>query len=156
MSETFTCPLCTKTSYHPEDAKHGYCGRCKAFTRGRANLLPPEPRSWDVLNGKCGWGVADDVRCDKPADHDPPHRAHDPSGSGDWIEFDDAGQVTDRGKGAAAALLDSLVGSPSPLVLREPRYEEERDVATLRPLMVALGIIGLVVGLGTIVWAVWG
>lgn len=28
----FTCPRCGKTSYHPEDLRHGYCGACHAFT----------------------------------------------------------------------------------------------------------------------------
>jgi ribosomal protein S27AE len=29
---SFTCPDCGATSYHPEDVRHGYCGRCHAFT----------------------------------------------------------------------------------------------------------------------------
>lgn len=28
----FTCPACQRTSYHPDDIKHGYCGACHAFT----------------------------------------------------------------------------------------------------------------------------
>lgn len=33
MSEpSFTCPVCHRTSHHPEDVKHGYCGNCHAFT----------------------------------------------------------------------------------------------------------------------------
>lgn len=28
----FTCPVCRRTSHHPEDAKNGYCGNCHAFT----------------------------------------------------------------------------------------------------------------------------
>lgn len=27
-----TCPRCDKTSYHPEDIRHGYCGYCHADT----------------------------------------------------------------------------------------------------------------------------
>ena len=32
MSVSITCPRCRRTSYHPEDAAHGYCGACHAFT----------------------------------------------------------------------------------------------------------------------------
>lgn len=28
----FTCPVCGAASAHPEDQRHGYCGRCHAFT----------------------------------------------------------------------------------------------------------------------------
>jgi hypothetical protein len=31
----FTCPQCGMKSHHPEDEKHGYCGRCHAFTKGQ-------------------------------------------------------------------------------------------------------------------------
>lgn len=27
-----TCPVCTRTSYHPEDIREGYCVACHAFT----------------------------------------------------------------------------------------------------------------------------
>lgn len=27
-----TCPCCLLTSHHPDDAKHGYCGRCHWWT----------------------------------------------------------------------------------------------------------------------------
>ena len=27
-----TCPDCRMRSYHPDDIKWGYCGRCHAFT----------------------------------------------------------------------------------------------------------------------------
>jgi hypothetical protein len=30
-----TCPVCGKTSHHPEDVRQGYCGNCHAFTHGR-------------------------------------------------------------------------------------------------------------------------
>lgn len=33
---TFTCPVCGETSHHPDDVRHGYCGRCHAFTRDEA------------------------------------------------------------------------------------------------------------------------
>lgn len=29
---SFRCPVCAAVSYHPEDIRHGYCGRCHAFT----------------------------------------------------------------------------------------------------------------------------
>jgi hypothetical protein len=29
---SFTCPRCSRTSHHPEDAAHGYCGACHAYT----------------------------------------------------------------------------------------------------------------------------
>jgi hypothetical protein len=28
----FTCPRCGRTSYHPEDARQGYCGACHDWT----------------------------------------------------------------------------------------------------------------------------
>ncbi|MDX3748713.1 hypothetical protein [Streptomyces sp. AK08-02] len=28
----FTCPRCTRTSRHPDDKRHGYCGHCHACT----------------------------------------------------------------------------------------------------------------------------
>lgn len=28
----FTCPRCGRTSHHPDDVRHGYCGACHAFT----------------------------------------------------------------------------------------------------------------------------
>lgn len=27
-----TCPVCGRTSWHPEDVRHGYCGACHAHT----------------------------------------------------------------------------------------------------------------------------
>jgi hypothetical protein len=32
VTESFTCPVCGRTSYHPEDAANGYCGACHEFT----------------------------------------------------------------------------------------------------------------------------
>lgn len=46
---TFTCPVCLMTSHHPDDAAHGYCGACRAFTGrrcrhcGRYRLMPHGP-----------------------------------------------------------------------------------------------------------------
>ena len=31
--ESFTCPRCGRTSYHPEDIRWGYCGNCHDYTR---------------------------------------------------------------------------------------------------------------------------
>lgn len=28
---SITCPVCERTSYHPEDVRQGYCGNCHAF-----------------------------------------------------------------------------------------------------------------------------
>lgn len=28
----FICPDCSATSYHPQDKRYGYCGRCRAYT----------------------------------------------------------------------------------------------------------------------------
>lgn len=30
-SPTFTCPECKRTSYHPKDVEHQYCGACDKF-----------------------------------------------------------------------------------------------------------------------------
>lgn len=35
-SPSFTCPVCLRISYHPEDARHGYCGACHDFTGVRS------------------------------------------------------------------------------------------------------------------------
>jgi hypothetical protein len=29
---SFTCPLCGRVSYHPDDEKYRYCGACHLFT----------------------------------------------------------------------------------------------------------------------------
>ena len=33
MPESFTCPRCGRTSYHPGDVVAGYCGHCHDWTR---------------------------------------------------------------------------------------------------------------------------
>ncbi|MFE0059925.1 hypothetical protein [Streptomyces sp. NPDC059003] len=33
---SFTCPECSHTSHHPADVEHGYCGRCRRYTRAEA------------------------------------------------------------------------------------------------------------------------
>lgn len=37
---SFTCPRCSRTSHHPEDERHGYCGNCHDFTAPPAGNLP--------------------------------------------------------------------------------------------------------------------
>lgn len=37
----FTCPRCSTTSHHPDDERHGYCGRCHWWT-GDPTLGRPE------------------------------------------------------------------------------------------------------------------
>jgi len=31
-ADGFTCPACGRTSHHPADVEHGYCGACHDFT----------------------------------------------------------------------------------------------------------------------------
>lgn len=33
--DSFTCPRCRRTSYHPTDVAEGYCGACHDWTRAR-------------------------------------------------------------------------------------------------------------------------
>jgi hypothetical protein len=33
---SFTCPRCGATSYHPEDERNGYCGKCHSWTALKA------------------------------------------------------------------------------------------------------------------------
>lgn len=40
-----TCPVCGKTSYHPQDIKEGYCGYCHWWT-GRPDLFAARLESW--------------------------------------------------------------------------------------------------------------
>ena len=32
MTDSITCPRCGAKSYHPEDIRQGYCGRCHWWT----------------------------------------------------------------------------------------------------------------------------
>lgn len=32
MTPSFTCPICSMTSYNVHDITHGYCGNCHEFT----------------------------------------------------------------------------------------------------------------------------
>lgn len=44
-----TCPDCHRTTWHPEDVLHGYCGACHAYTsppahdKGAAPKDRPQP-----------------------------------------------------------------------------------------------------------------
>jgi len=29
---SFTCPVCTRTSWNPDDVREGYCGSCRSWT----------------------------------------------------------------------------------------------------------------------------
>ncbi len=39
----FTCPACGARSWHPEDARYGYCGRCHGVTAGPLAHYAVEP-----------------------------------------------------------------------------------------------------------------
>lgn len=68
--------------------------------------LPREPRSWNMQHGGCGALLNSDSECDRRAGHydEEPgdgqsfHRAHDPSGSGQWVEYTDDGVIVDEWK----------------------------------------------------------
>lgn len=32
MADSYTCPVCDKTSHHPKDVEQGYCGNCHRYT----------------------------------------------------------------------------------------------------------------------------
>jgi hypothetical protein len=41
----FTCPVCSRTSYHPTDERFGYCAACDKFTGPTKGMVKcPEPR----------------------------------------------------------------------------------------------------------------
>lgn len=37
---SITCPVCGMTSYHPEDIRQGYCGRCHDYTSPSSDGSP--------------------------------------------------------------------------------------------------------------------
>jgi hypothetical protein len=48
MSEqTFTCPVCGRTSHHPEDVRQRWCGAC----RGATGYEPPLGFRWFLFRG---------------------------------------------------------------------------------------------------------
>ena len=51
---TFRCPVCGSTSRHPEDVRHGYCGRCHAFT-GAPEAPAPFERGVAAVAWRAGW-----------------------------------------------------------------------------------------------------
>ena len=36
-AESITCPVCGRTSHHPEDVRQGYCGYCSDWTSQAAS-----------------------------------------------------------------------------------------------------------------------
>lgn len=57
-NDAITCPRCNRTSYHPQDIKHGYCGRCHWWTSDPAGVLNRP----DVLAQAEAQGVLKGVR----------------------------------------------------------------------------------------------
>jgi len=45
-ASSFTCPRCGTVSYHPDDIRFGYCGRCHWWT-GDALLADQQPADVD-------------------------------------------------------------------------------------------------------------
>lgn len=46
VTPAFVCPDCGAKSWHPEDGRQGWCGRCHRFTGRPAGLdIPAERRS---------------------------------------------------------------------------------------------------------------
>lgn len=120
----FTCPDCGAVSYHPEDAKQGYCGRCKAFTgvdysrRGLAALMRDGGREWPIFRGT------------------PEHEQ-----SMEWARFHGldpntipAGSVIERDAGARCIRYTGFVYDPPES--RDPEHMV-MDVAGLEPAYVA-------------------
>jgi hypothetical protein len=56
----FTCPRCDTPSWHPEDARNGYCGRCHDFTAQRRPLPRQryEPDDGDVISDEQAEALA--------------------------------------------------------------------------------------------------
>jgi hypothetical protein len=48
--ESITCPVCHRTSYHPDDIEAGYCGNCHDWTSPPAEYgWPAEPLSMETV-----------------------------------------------------------------------------------------------------------
>lgn len=45
---SITCPRCGRTSFHPKDIEHGYCGGCHDFTFG---LIEGKQSNMVIVNG---------------------------------------------------------------------------------------------------------
>lgn len=48
--QTFTCPVCGRTSWNPNDARERYCGACHGFTEEP----PPPGFRWVVFHAQDG------------------------------------------------------------------------------------------------------
>lgn len=60
---SFTCPKCRRTSWHPDDVKHGYCGACHEFVSvdefvhvPSLTELSAQGHAWPGPDGR--WGVS--------------------------------------------------------------------------------------------------
>lgn len=57
--ESYTCPKCGMTSYHPDDIKYEYCGNCHKTKReleAEAYFLKRAPGRWGRIWSKVfGW-----------------------------------------------------------------------------------------------------
>lgn len=56
MSDSFTCPVCRRTSWNPNDVRHGYCGFCHDYTgtgEGQERALTMMVQRWDELADFC-------------------------------------------------------------------------------------------------------
>jgi hypothetical protein len=47
LSETYTCPVCARTSHDSIDANNGYCGACHGYT----SEDPPPGMRWVLFLG---------------------------------------------------------------------------------------------------------
>jgi hypothetical protein len=50
VTDPFTCPICGRASWHPQDAEHGWCGNCHGYT----TETPPAGMRWVLFHGKDG------------------------------------------------------------------------------------------------------
>lgn len=56
---SITCPECHRTSYHPEDIRHGYCGACQWWTSDPLLRLCPAPGSTRPGAPQCAGPVGE-------------------------------------------------------------------------------------------------
>lgn len=61
MTVRFTCPRCGRSSSHPDDLRHGYCGNCHDFT-GRVSRYCPYCLDELVPAGEITWADVPEVR----------------------------------------------------------------------------------------------
>lgn len=91
----------------PNGAKVRWECKCGPSPRIQGAMMTPEYASnlrrcdtaYRANELCCAW-LNEDTLCDRPLGHlrgDLPHRGHDPSGSGRWIEYDDNGRELRRG-----------------------------------------------------------